>query len=205
MATALLPASYNSSAWKEELQSAIEKLIYNNYLVSYPKSSLDVERIETSIVNDTNNSTQHNILKRSGKEILFVDVDILPQSLKQNDIDEIKNVSITTSLSSTHCYMYIATHTHTHAHAHTHVQLTKRIHQDSVDRKLSHIIVQNTSIEFSVSLRSQDAISLVYVDVEHKVVNRKLYLGLGVGLGLGLILIFTIAIALCVTVYYYRR
>lgn len=168
---------------------AIVTKLQKNYLSSLPNASIQVETVglKLNITSNDSVAAQHNVLKkRSGEQLLYVDVDLLPQSLSARDVEAIKNVS-PHHLTPAHVYVAFPL-----------PQISQKIQDDAL-RGALNFTVDNVTIAATVELTTPVVI------VETEQANKMLYIELGAGLGAGLLLVIAIAVVLAVVVFCYRR
>lgn len=89
--TSRLPSAYQSKKWQAALSSALISKVQSSYLTAYHFSYVEVVGVG---LQNTSSSEQPSLAQRSeGVEFLYVDVNLMPESLSPHDIETIKNVS----------------------------------------------------------------------------------------------------------------
>ena len=87
--TSLLPSDYKSSSFRRALQEELKSAVYTNYLADFHNILVEVEG--SGVMNSTN-STSELTVRSVQNEVLYVDLNILPETLQPEDIQAIKDV-----------------------------------------------------------------------------------------------------------------
>ncbi len=95
--TSRLPSSFNSSSFQEELQTQLRSMLRTRYLSKFSESFVEIEgsglRLNSSNDTSSDGSSPRLVARSSTELLLYIDINILPESLQTSSIQAIRNVS----------------------------------------------------------------------------------------------------------------
>ena len=89
--TSQLPSNYTSKRWQAALTAAVTVKL-ETYLTAYPDSYVEIEGV--GFTHNATTTTEVLTKRQERQEFLYVDVNLLPQTLQPEDTVAIRNVRV---------------------------------------------------------------------------------------------------------------